>query len=31
MNILSKINEIHVHNKLAHTAEYAFIGSLEVS
>jgi hypothetical protein len=29
MNILSKINEIHVHNKLAHTAEYAFIGSLE--
>ena len=29
MNILSKINEIHVHNKLAHTAEHAFIGSLQ--
>jgi alanyl-tRNA synthetase len=29
MNILSKINEVHVHNKLAHTAEHAFIGSLQ--
>jgi alanyl-tRNA synthetase len=29
MNILSKINEMHVHNKLAHTAEHAFIGSLQ--
>lgn len=29
MNIRSKINHVRVHNKLAHTSEHAFIGSLQ--